>query len=119
MMLRLMKRIFIVIAMCALVFALYGCSGGGGGVTGKYVSDQKDPDGKSNGKLMLELKSGGVAVATITGPDGQSLPSVTGTYIVEGNTVTTTLDNDKDVYTYKDGTLTTQAFGETMVFKKQ
>lgn len=109
-------RIGAAIILALAVLASPGCSGGG--VTGTYVAEEKTPDGQTM-KLTLELKSGGVAVMTISGPDGEAMPSVTGTYTVEGDKIITVLDNDRDELTLKDGALTADFFGEQMVLKKQ
>jgi hypothetical protein len=72
--------------------------------------------------LTLELKGDNKAVATIAGgPDGMALPSVEGTYSVDGDKVTVVLAGDSDVYTLKDGSLTSgnsEFFGEALVLKK-
>jgi hypothetical protein len=102
--------------LVAALLCLPGC--GGSGVTGTYVAEENGADGESM-RLALELRSGGVAVMTIGGPNGQSLPPVQGTYTVEGDRVTTVLDNDPDVLTLKDGALTMDFFGENVVLKKR
>lgn len=105
-----------VAVLAAVVSAMSGC---GGGVQGTYVAHPKGDESGKSGSLKLELKKGGVAVATITGPDGQSLLPVTGTYTVEGGKVITMLDNDRDEFALKDGDLSGDFFGEKIVFKKQ
>jgi hypothetical protein len=97
--------------------ALTGC--GGGGVTGTYVHEEQGPDG-SSGKIVLELKGGNKAVMSIKGGPGMELPSVEGTYSVEGDKVTVVAGGDTDVYVLKNGTLTpTEAIGEGLVLKMQ
>ncbi len=102
------------------VLALGSC--GGGGITGTYVHEEKGPDG-STMSLVLRLENGNKAIATIRGgPGDPALPSVEGTYSVQGDQVTVVLDGDADVYTLKGDTLTTTSqefFGETLVLTKR
>jgi len=107
-------RIGAMLMLVAAVLTLPGC----GGVEGTYVAEEKLPDG-GTGKITLELKGGGVAVATISAPGGMSLPSVTGTYTVEGGKVITVLDNDRDEWTMNGDTLTSNLFGEKVTLTKQ
>jgi hypothetical protein len=110
-------RAFAGLALVIFVLAVAGC--GGSGAAGTYVAEDKSPDGESM-KITLELKSGGKAAVTISGgPDGESLPTVEGTWTQEGDKNTTVLDGDKDVYTLKDGTLTMNFFGEMITLKKK
>jgi len=107
------SRACAVFLLVAAVFS--GC--GGGGAAGTYSHEQEGM------KMTLQLKGGGKAVMSLTGPNNQQpLPSVEGTYTVEGDKVTVIMDGDTDVYTLKDGTLSTgqnDFFGEQLVLKKQ
>jgi hypothetical protein len=107
------------VSLLLSVPAFLGC--GGGGVTGTYVHEEQMPDGNSM-RMALQLKGGNKAVMSLKGGPGQELPSVEGTYSVAGDQVTVVMDGDTDVYTLKDGHLTSGAtdfFGETLVLKKQ
>jgi hypothetical protein len=91
-------------ALCALVLAACGA-----GVEGRYFYGEGDEG------ITLELRGENVAVISISG-----LSEVQGTYSVEGDNVTLTMPGgDIDVFTIRNGNLTTRAFGEDMVFEKQ
>jgi hypothetical protein len=99
-----MRKIGTIVALCGVL--LSAC---GGGVQGRYFF------GEGGEGITIELRSEDVAVVSISG-----LSSVQGTYSVDGDTVTVTMpDGDIDVFTIQDGNLTTQGFGEEMVFVKQ
>jgi hypothetical protein len=101
------KRASAVGTLLALHAILLGACGGG--IEGSYFYGEGDEG------ITLELRSGDVAVISISG-----LSSVEGKYSVEGDTVTVTMaDGDVDVFTLRDGNLETQGFGEAMVFEKQ
>jgi len=100
----IMRKIGTVLAVCAAL--LVAC---GGGVQGSYFYGENDEG------ITLELRGGDVAVISISG-----LSEVEGTYSVDGNNVTVTMPgSDIDIFTIQDGNLTTQGFGEEMVFVKQ
>jgi hypothetical protein len=94
-----------VVALYAVLVAACG-----GGVEGSYFY------GEGEEGITLELRSGDVAVISISGLGSE----VEGTYSVDGNNVTLTMPGgDIDIFTIQDGNLTTRAFGEDMVFVKQ
>ena len=112
---RSIMRLVAMLMFAASVFVVTGC---GNGVTGTYVAEDKATE-DSGMKFTLELKSGGVAVLTIGGPDDQAAPPVTGTYTVEGDKIITMLDNDRDELILKDGKLAMDFFGEKLVLTKK
>ena len=109
---RSITRLLAALLLAAFTFVLTGCDG----VEGTYVAE--GGSGGESAKMTLELTSGGACTMTMSS-GGMSLPSVSGTYTVSGDTVTTTLAGDKDVFTRKGNTLTASFMGETLEFKKQ
>jgi hypothetical protein len=104
-------RTLLVLILLQFLVVFSSC---GSGSTGTYV--HSDPGG---GSITLELIGGNRAVITMRGPGGETLPSVEGTWSQEGDQITTVLDGDSDVFTIRDGNLTTNAFGENLVFEKR
>ena len=112
--LRMRSRVLSIAVFALAALATQAC---GGSVEGTYVAEQKSPTGET-GKMTVQLKSGGVAVMSMT-IGTQQIGSTTGTYTVEGDKVTAVLEGNKAVFTLKDGALTTNDFGEPVVLTKQ
>ncbi len=111
-----MRSAFLALTLSASLASI-GC--GGGGVDGTYVHEKPGDDGRPQ-SLVLELQSGDKAVASMKrGLEGETLATVTGSYSVDGDKITVSLPGDTDVSTLKDGTLTTEALGETIVFERR
>jgi hypothetical protein len=97
--------------LAATLLCLPGCVGSG--VSGTYVFEE---DGE---QLALELKEGGGAVLALSERGGKALLSSQGKYTVEGDQITTVFDSTVTQLTWKDGTVTTNFYGEKVVLKKR
>ncbi len=93
----------------AAVLVLVAC--GGGKLEGTYVAEETGPDGKLR-SMELAFHGDGNVTATVKLPSSdQTLMTVAGSYIQDGDKLTVTLPGDSTVYTVGRDTLTSQGRG--------
>jgi hypothetical protein len=103
----------LVIALVAFILA--GC----GGVEGVYEMSEKDPAGETV-TMSLELKGDKTATFAMRGsdPDSMSLTR-SGTYTVDGDKITISIDGDAQVFTLSGDKLSANFMGENVVLVKK
>jgi hypothetical protein len=106
-------------ALRVLIIVVALSCGGGGKLEGTYVAEETGPDGKLV-SLELDFHGDGNVTATMKRPaTDQTIMTVQGSYIEDGNKVTVTLPGDSRAYTVVGDTLTSTAGGETVVMKRR
>lgn len=116
-----MKKVAKVLGVVAVAVCMCLSLAACGKVEGKYVGS-KTLDERYTVTMTIELKKGDECEMTMTisaeGEEGES-ETAKGTYKVEGDTITLTIDGNSQTFDYKKGkSITYKEGGETLELKK-